>query len=116
MPKPKYAYHEIIMSGQPVFFVEGLDYHELVDVFKQRWHDAAHRRGLRLATRLVHEPIPGVIMQSYIPKNGRPILPNAPDEIRLGGTKRHLYCSRNDCHTRLNGNELRFRVCADHMD
>lgn len=117
MAKPRYAYAEIILSGKPVYMIEGLDYFELPEAFKQRWFDAAKRRGLKLATKTIREPHQGLVIQAYLPGHTRPNLPNPPlSTVVPKNAKQGLYCTKNGCNTWLSANEQKYRECAEHRD
>lgn len=116
MGNARYNYEEIILSGRPVFFLEGDDFQELPNVFRGRWQAAAKRRGLKLATWTSWEP-PGVMLQAYLPTHTRPARPAGP--VTTKTTKKSnpsVYCSAKSCFNRLSANEMKYRQCAEHRN
>lgn len=113
--KARYNYAEILLSGRPAFFAEGLDYREPVDRFKKRWFDAAKRRGLKLATWTNFEP-EGIILQAYLPTHQRPPRPDGPAFKISKATHPNLYCSAKSCDTRLSPREQKDRQCKAHLN
>jgi hypothetical protein len=114
MPAARYNYEEIILSGRPVFFLEGEDYKELPEDFRQRWQEAVKRRGLKLATWTVLEPR-GIMLQAYLPTHERPLRPAGPATTKITKkSNRGLFCTRNGCDNKLSANEQKYRECKEH--
>lgn len=114
--RAKQRFDEILYSGRQVFFAEGLDYSQHTQEERQRWHLAAKRRGLALATRIVYEP-PGFVMRAYQQGHQRPEL-DLPTEASAP-TKfsyLHLFCRLPECENRLKPLELENHYCGEHFN
>lgn len=109
----KYDYDSLILSGRPIAFIEGLDFVEPIDEFKQRFFSAARRRGLKLVSRRLYEP-DGVVFQAYIPGKPRPVLPLPSDASAVRkNTHPHLFCIEERCNSRIKPLADN-RRCCDH--
>lgn len=106
-------YDEWLISGRPIFLLEGLDYTQPIEWVRQNLRSAAKRRNMKVATRELLDP-PGLLFQGYIGK--RPRLSHLTVQSRISKkSHKYLFCLQEGCDTRLRP-DSDLRVCEIHAD